>query len=85
MLLTGLPQDSAQSKAETRRAIYLVHLDGKRYEEIKRIADLKFIKFLMKQIHPLDILSCIQGNGFQGKIKLMIGLTEDSMTPKPLQ
>ena len=70
------PKIALNQKAETERAIYLVHLDGKRYEEIKN-AGFEVYKVFNEADSSVGYSLVYSGNGFQGKIKLMIGLTED--------
>lgn len=70
------PKIALNQKAETERAIFLVHLEGKRYEEIK-IAGFEVYKVFDEKDSSVGYSLVYAGNGFQGKIKLMIGLTED--------
>jgi electron transport complex protein RnfG len=70
------PKIAINQKAETERAIYLVHLDGKRYEEIKN-AGFEVYKVFNEADSSVGYSLVYSGNGFQGKIKLMIGLSED--------
>jgi electron transport complex protein RnfG len=70
------PRIAINQKAETERAIYLVHLDGKRYEEIKA-AGFEVYKVFNESDSSVGYSLVYSGNGFQGKIKLMIGLSED--------
>jgi electron transport complex protein RnfG len=70
------PKIALNQKAETERAIFLVHLDGKRYEEIKN-AGFEVYKVFNQSDSSVGYSLVYAGNGFQGKIKLMIGLTED--------
>lgn len=70
------PKIAINQKAETERAIFLVHLDGKRYEAIKN-AGFEAYKVLDESDNSLGYSLVYSGNGFQGKIKLMIGLTDD--------
>ncbi|HOJ08138.1 MAG: FMN-binding protein [Ignavibacteriota bacterium] len=70
------PKIALNLKAETERAIFLVHLDGKRYEEIKE-AGFEVYKVYNEKDSAVGYSLVYDGNGFQGKIKLMIGLTED--------
>ncbi|MDT3695402.1 MAG: FMN-binding protein [Ignavibacterium sp.] len=70
------PKIAINLKAETERAIFLVHPDGKRYEEIKK-AGFEVYKVFNEKDSLLGYSLVYEGNGFQGKIKLMIGLTED--------
>ena len=70
------PKIALNQKAETERAIFLVHLNGKRYEEIKK-AGFEVYKVFNEKDSSVGYSLVYAGNGFQGKIKLMIGLTED--------
>lgn len=70
------PKIAFNQKAETERAIFLVHLDGKRYEEIKN-AGFEVYKVFNQADSSVGYSMVYSGNGFQGKIKIMIGLTED--------
>lgn len=70
------PKIALNQKAETERAIFLVHLDGKRYDEIKN-AGFEVYKVFNQADSSVGYSLVYAGNGFQGKIKLMIGLTED--------
>ena len=70
------PKIALNQKAETERAIFLVHLDGKRYEEIKK-AGFEVYKVFDEKNSSVGYSLVYAGNGFQGKIKLMIGLKED--------
>jgi electron transport complex protein RnfG len=69
------PKIALNQKAETERAIFLVHLDGKRYDEIKN-AGFEVYKVFNQADSSVGYSLVYAGNGFQGKIKLMIGLTE---------
>lgn len=70
------PKIAINQKAETERAIFLVHLDGKRYEAIKS-AGFEAYKVFDESDSSLGYSLVYSGNGFQGKIKLMIGLSAD--------
>jgi len=70
------PRIAINQKAETERAIYLVHFDGKKYEEIKN-AGFEVYKVFNEADSSVGFSLVYSGNGFQGKIKLMIGLSED--------
>lgn len=70
------PKIAINQKAETERAIFLVHLDGKRYEEIKN-AGFEVYKVFDGADSSVGYSLVYSGNGFQGKVKIMIGLTED--------
>jgi electron transport complex protein RnfG len=70
------PKIAINQKAETERAIYLVHLDGKRYDELKN-AGFEIYKVFDETEKSVGYSLVYSGNGFQGKIKLMIGLSDD--------
>ena len=70
------PKILINQKAETERAIFLVHLDGKKYEELKN-AGFEVYKVFDQSDKSVGYSLVYAGNGFQGKIKMMIGLTED--------
>lgn len=70
------PKILINQKAETERAIYLVHIDGKRYEPMKK-AGFEVYKVFDQADNSVGYSLVYSGNGFQGKIKMMIGLTED--------
>lgn len=70
------PKILLNQKAETERAIYLVHLDGKRYEPMKETG-FEVYKVFNQEDKSVGYSLVYSGNGFQGKIKMMIGLTDD--------
>lgn len=70
------PKIVINQKAETERAIFLVHLDGKRYEEMKD-SGFEVYKVYDQSDKFVGYSLVYSGNGFQGKIKMMVGLTED--------
>lgn len=70
------PKIALNQKTETERAIYLVHVDGKKYEEIKN-AGFEVYKVFDKEDKSVGYSMVYAGNGFQGKIKMMIGVTDD--------
>lgn len=70
------PKIVINQKAETEKAIFLVHPDGKRYEEIKN-PGFEVYKVFDESNNPVGYSLVYSGNGFQGKIKLMVGLNEE--------
>jgi len=60
------PKIAINQKAETERAIYLVHLDGKRYEEIKN-AGFEVYRVFNEADSSVGYSLVYSGNGFQGK------------------
>ncbi len=73
------PLIAANKKAETERAIFLVQSVGKSYE---LVPNLKFTLYRVfdEAKQPIGYSLPWEGNGFQGKIGLMIGLSVDLTT-----
>lgn len=70
------PKIIINQKAETERAIFLVHNDGNKYKELKA-AGFEVFRVYNDSDKSVGYSLVYSGNGFQGKIKMMIGLTED--------
>ncbi len=70
------PQIEANKKAETEKAIFLVNPDGKSYEPVKG-ADFEIYKVMDDAKKLIGYSLVYEGNGFQGKIRVMLGLNED--------
>jgi len=70
------PLIDANQKAETERAIFLVNPSGKSYEEIKNI-DCEVYKVFDSNNNFIAYSFVYNGNGFQGNIKMMIGVKPD--------
>jgi Na+-translocating ferredoxin:NAD+ oxidoreductase subunit G len=72
----SLPLILANQKAETERAIFLVQPEGKTYE---RVADADFEVYrVFEENNDLAGYSLVySGNGFQGKIKIIAGITPE--------
>ena len=70
------PRIAANQKAETELAIFLVQKEGKSYEQIK-IDKGELYKVFDAQKNPVGYSLVYEGNGFQGKIRMMIGLEPD--------
>ena len=70
------PLIEANKKAETERAIFLVHPEGKTYENINNIG-FEAYKVFDNNKNFSGYSLAYEGNGFQGMIRLMIGLTKD--------
>lgn len=68
------PKIAVNQKAETERAIFLVHPEGKKYEPVQS-KDFEAYKVFDEQNNFFGYSLVYSGNGFQGKIKLMIGLS----------
>lgn len=70
------PLIAANQKAATEEAIFLVHSHGKRYEQVKN-AGCEVYKVFDDNNNLLGYSLVYEGNGFQGKIRLMAALSED--------
>lgn len=70
------PLIAANQKLETEKAIFLVHPEGKSYEAITS-KDIQAYKVFDEQKNLRGYSLVYDGNGFQGKIRLMIGLSAD--------
>lgn len=70
------PLIAANRKAETERAIFVVHPDGKAYEDLSSLMPGLF-KVLDENKNSKGYSLSYSGNGFQGKIVLMVGLNDD--------
>ncbi len=67
------PKIAANQKRETEQAVYLVQKQGKAYEEVK-MPEGELFKVYDAQKNPVGYSFVYEGNGFQGKIRLMIGI-----------
>lgn len=70
------PKILLNRKAETERSIFLVHPEGKKYEQLN-IKDLEVYKVFDQKNQFIGYALVTSGNGFQGKIKIMIGLNKE--------
>ncbi|HSD63587.1 MAG TPA: FMN-binding protein [Ignavibacteriaceae bacterium] len=70
------PRIAANQKLETELAIFLVQKEGKSYDQIK-INKGELYKVYDEQKNPIGYSLVYEGNGFQGKIRVMIGLQTD--------
>lgn len=70
------PLIAANQKAETEKAIFLVHPEAKSYEQAN-VKGMEIYKVFddLKNISGYSVV--LEGNGFQGKIRLMMGLEKD--------
>lgn len=69
------PFIEANKKAETERAIYVVQPMGKTYEKLSTNFEVYKVFNEEKNVEGYSLV--YEGNGFQGKIRLMVGLTND--------
>lgn len=70
------PLIAANQKAETEKAIFIVHENAKKYERIN-YPNNEIYKVLDSENNLIGYSIANEGNGFQGKIRMMIGLTKD--------
>lgn len=70
------PLIAANKKAETEAAIFRVQSEGKSYEKINN-AGFEVYKVMSEDSQVIGYALVYEGNGFQGKIRLICGLTED--------
>lgn len=66
----------ANQKAETERAIFLVQENGKSYEAVPN-AGFEIYKVFDENKNLSGFSMACEGNGFQGKIRIMVGLKSD--------
>lgn len=70
------PLIAANQKAETEKAIFLVHPEAKSYEPAN-VKGIEIYKVFDDQKNISGYSVVLEGNGFQGKIRLMMGLEKD--------
>jgi electron transport complex protein RnfG len=70
------PLIAANQKAETEKAIFLVHPEAKSYEHVDA-KGIEVYKVFDEQKKLSGYSLAFEGNGFQGKIRLMLGLSDD--------
>ncbi len=70
------PKIDANKKKDTEEAIFKVQPEAKRFEKLN-IKDLEVYKVYNDSGKALGYAMPYEGNGFQGKIRLMLGIKED--------
>ena len=70
------PKIEANRKAETERAIFVVQKDATIYEKIENV-DFELYEVFDSNKISLGYALPYEGNGFQGKIRLIIGVNKD--------
>ncbi len=70
------PKIAQHRQEDTENAIYLVQTEGKKFEKIKTVDYDLYIVFNSSG-DTLGYAMPIEGNGFQGKIRMMIGIKPD--------
>ena len=63
-------------KAETERAIFVVQADANKYKKIENI-DFELYEVFNDNNNSLGYALPYEGNGFQGKIRLIVGINKD--------
>lgn len=72
----AVPLIAMNQKAETEKAIFLVQSSGKSYEAVAG-AGFEIYKVFDENKNLTGFSMTYEGNGFQGKIRLMIGLSAE--------
>ncbi len=70
------PLITANQKAETEKAIFIVNPEGKNYEVVTNTG-LEMYKVFDENKNIIGYSLACEGNGFQGKIRMMVGLRSD--------
>ncbi|KAB2843812.1 MAG: FMN-binding protein [Melioribacteraceae bacterium] len=70
------PQIAEHRKEETAKAIYLVQPSAKSYEAITEVG-FEVYKVFDENKNQIGFALPYEGNGFQGKVRLMVGLNND--------
>jgi electron transport complex protein RnfG len=70
------PKIEMHRKAATEQAIYLVQPDAKDYQKVETL-DFELYKVFDDNKNLIGYALPFEGNGFQGKIRLMVGLKDD--------
>jgi len=70
------PKIEAHRKAETEKAIFLVQPEAKSQKKIENIA-FEIYQVFDANNQPIGYALPYEGNGFQGKIRLMVGVKND--------
>lgn len=69
------PQIEVHRKTATEQAIFEVQPNAKSYEKVN--VDIELYKVFDENKNPIGFAMPYVGNGFQGKIRLIIGITDD--------
>lgn len=67
------PKIAEHRRAATEKAIYEVHPEAKSYKKVENI-DLEVYQVFDENNNPSGYALPYEGNGFQGKIRLMVGV-----------
>lgn len=70
------PKIEAHRKAATEQAIYMVQPNAKDYQKVETV-DFELYKVFDENKNEIGYALPYEGNGFQGKIRLMVGVQKD--------
>ena len=70
------PKIEANRKAETERAIFVVQAEATKYKKIENI-DFELYEVFNDNNTSLGYALPYEGNGFQGKIRLIVGINKE--------
>ncbi len=70
------PKIEANRKAETERAIFVVQAEATKYEKVENV-DFELYEVFDDSSNSLGYALPYEGNGFQGKIRLIVGVNKD--------
>ncbi len=70
------PKIEMHRKAATEKAIYMVQPNAKNYKKVESV-DFELYKVFDGNHNEIGYALPFEGNGFQGKIRLMIGVKDD--------
>ncbi|MDT8325158.1 MAG: FMN-binding protein [Bacteroidota bacterium] len=73
------PLIAANKKADTERAIFQVQPEARNYEKVETVS-YELYRVLDASGNAVGYALPWEGNGFQGKIRLMVGVKSDLMT-----
>ena len=70
------PKIEANRRAETERAIFVVQADGIKYKKVDNI-EFELYEVFNDDSNSIGYALPYEGNGFQGKIRLIVGVNKD--------
>ncbi|MBN1634316.1 MAG: FMN-binding protein [Ignavibacteria bacterium] len=70
------PLIAVNKQKATENAIFLVHPEGKSYEKIS-VNEMELYKVFNQQKEKIGYAFVYEGNGFQGKVRIMTGILPD--------
>lgn len=70
------PKIAAHRKAATEKAVFTVQPEAKNQQKVESV-DFELYKVFDDQNNPIGYALPFEGNGFQGKIRLMVGVKND--------